>query len=819
VSNILLKLTGDNDDAKETLDDTIADIKEFGKTEATAEVKVDADQAKEDIASVLADLKEIDEAGKTVVSLKVDAAQAKEDIDEVLLELKAIPKEETIRIRVAAEQSKLEALLARKGGLENQLQNTAAAGGDTDPLIQRLGTYNQRIESVRSRVEGLSSDFDHLGEDGAKDVEKVGTDFGSLTNRITSARTGLVSLVSNIVGKVPLIGGLFSSLTEGVGQLATLLPDAAEGFGGMVASAMGMLPVAGILGAIVVACAALVVSIGEALLGIVALGVAFLAALLPIIALLGIVAIKIKDIVSGQTTLATANANLKTAIDAQTSAVTQLHQAEQTESNTRLAAIAAERQAYDAELDAINQVNDAKLGITSAKLQLDQAKLTLSEFKQQLAGLGTTPGDLFGSAQNVSVAGNFGQTQEGSSPEALQAILLQYKEDLLAVKQGALGTKDAVGTLRDAITNQVTVGATWALYLKEGLKAYQPFAQAVNAVVDAEQNLKRADDQLKASELAKTQALKKGNAEASAFEKAWKDLKATLGKVFGPAEAIVFKDIEKALLILAKHLGPLEPAFVALGKAIGGAFVWWAKMMTKPDNMKLIVGLIKLAVGLTKSMSHWLGEFFKLVLQVAEAAGPSLLSMIESWAKKLGHVNDMGGKIKDFIHECIGKATTFWHILLKIGDALQKIAGFFGTLEKIFKITGQIASAPGNAAAAVLGTGNSPNAMPGSTAGKTAQQILAKLGISTSGPGGGSKLGLSLSSVEGTLANIGYTSAQVSKIAKELKATGQYGGGQFHPTTHIEHQHVAENAKTVGDPDHFARKLRKNMTAHAGGIR
>jgi hypothetical protein len=36
---------------------------------------------------------------------------------------------------------------------------------------------------------------------------------------------------------------------------------------------------------------------------------------------------------------------------------------------------------------------------------------------------------------------------------------------------------------------------------------------------------------------------------------------------------------------------------------------------------------------------------------------------------------------------------------------------------------------------------------------------------------------------------------------------------------HIEHQHVAENAKTVGDPDHFARKLRKNMTAHAGGIR
>lgn len=798
MANILLKLTGDAADAKAVLDDTIAEVKDFGKQKATADLRVDAEQAKRDIAEVVA-------------------------------EMEAVPKEETIRIRVAAEQAKLQGLLARKAGLEQQLQNAAATGEETDPLIKRLGSYSSQIESVRGRITSLASDFDHLGEDGAEDVEKVVRNFTGLNAGLTKSRTGLVSLVSSIVGKVPLIGGLFSKLAEGVGQLATtLLPDAAEGVGGLVSGFVGLIGTGVGLGVVVAAMSALAVAIAQALIGIVALGVAFLVALGPIVVLLGVVADKIKDIVSGQQALASANANLKSAIDAQKSAVTQLHQAEQTESTTRIAAIAAERQAYDAELDAINQVNDAKLGIQTAKLQLDQARLTLAEFKQQLAGLGTTPGDLFGGSQNVAVGGNLGQTQTGSDPLALQQILLQYQEDLNDVKQGVLGTKDAVGTLRDAITNQVTVGQQWALYLKLGLKAYQPFASAVNAVVTAQENLKRSDDQLAAAELSKAQAIKHGNTEASAFIKVWDLLKKTFGKILGPGEAAIFKGIEQAMGIMAGHGKTLTPAFLKLGEAIGQAFVWWAKMMTKPGNVKLIAGLISDAAGFTETMSHWLGKVFQWLVIITVAAMPFLLKIIKHWTSELGGTKDKTKDIHDFIVKCIKKAKTFWDGLLMIGTVVVKLQGFFkglwgivgllvGSLEKVVTLYQIIAATQAaNRQASTVGV----SAAEGSAALITKDEALLRGKLS-------SRMRTFLQT---QIANL---QSQMSDVVKQggmglqLAAPKVLQYGAAHAAvltaprggnTYIEHQHVAENANTMGDPDHFARKLRKGLVAQ-GGVR
>ena len=102
------------------------------------------------------------------------------------------------------------------------------------------------------------------------------------------------------------------------------------------------------------AVAALVVSLAQALLGILALGVAFLVALGPIIAVLGIVLIKIKDIVSAQQQLKTDALNLKSAYDSQKQAVTQLQQAEVNESRARIQALQAQRQAVLALTDAEN---------------------------------------------------------------------------------------------------------------------------------------------------------------------------------------------------------------------------------------------------------------------------------------------------------------------------------------------------------------------------------------------------------------------------------------------------------------------------------
>jgi len=799
MANILLKLTGNADDAKAVLDDTIGDIQAFGKERATAELRVDAEQAKRDIAEVVA-------------------------------EMAAVPKEETIRIRVAGEQAKLQQLLARKSGLENQLTSAAAAGEPTDALVQRLGSYSQRIEAVRGRIESLSQDFEHLGQSGEREVSKLTRATGALAGGLTRARTGAVSFVSNLVGKVPLIGGLFSKVAEGVGQLATnLLPEAAQGAMGLVGSLMGLVTVGPILVVIVVAMSALVVSIGEALIGIVALGVAFLAALVPIIAVLGVVLIKIKDIVSGQVALKQANANLKTAIDAQKSAVTQLHQAEVTQHTTRLQAIQAERQALLQLQDAENQTADARLGVQSARLQLAQARLTLRQFRQELAGMGTKPGDLLGAAQGVSVSGNFGQTQQGSSPLAWLQMLLQYKQDILSVKEAAQGTKDSVQGLKDATNSQLTAQENWAQYLKRGLKAYQPYMQALNAVRLAQENLKRADDQLKAAELAKTQAIRHGASDASAFMKMWDKLKHTLGVVFGPAEEAVFKGIEQALGILAGKLKPLMPAFLQLGKAIGGAFVWWAKMMVKPDNMKLLVVLIKQAAHFTTTMSHYLGSGLKFLVKIAESAMPSLIGIFTHWGKQLGSANTHTKSIQNFIHMAIGKATTFWHMLLHVGNAITRLSKFLqglgvilspilaalGKIVELYQTIQDIRASEGKANTA-------GSVAAGATGGliEKDEKLLKGGNISnefrrflqTQIKGLQSQVGSITDNSFAVKGIVGLPTTQNLVKANPSAAAGARA-------IHIEHQHVAENANTVGNHDHFARKLRKNMTRLGGGLK
>lgn len=698
--------------------------------------------------------------------------------------MKAVPKEETIRFRVAAEQANLESLLAKRDAMEKKLQSTAAEGGETDGIIQRLGQYNTRIESTRGRIEGLAADFDRLGQDGEQDVSKLTRGLTGLGGGLTKARTGAVSFVSSLVDHIPLVGSLFSNVTEKVGELATsLLPEAATGIGSVVSGFMGLLAVAPVLAVVVIAMAALVVSIGEALIGIVALGAAFLVALAPIAIVLGLVLVKIKDIVSSQQQMASATANLKSAIDAQRSAVTQLHQAETTESTTRLAAIQAERQALLALQDAENGVADARLGVSSAKLQLQQAKLTLAEFKQSLAGMGTSPGDLLGKSSTVDVGGNVGQTQQGSSPLAWLAMILQYRQDLLDVKTAAQGTKDAVQQVKDATNTQLTAQENWAQYLKRGLKGYQPYLQAIDSVRTAQENLIRADDQLKSAELAKSQVIKHGASDASAFLKMWGKLKHTLGVVFGPAEQAVFGGIEKALGILAGKLKPLMPAFLTLGKAIGGAFVWWAKMMTKPDNMKLLVGIIKDAAKWTTVMSHYLGAALKFVLQIAEDAMPSLIGIFTHWGKQLSGANTHVQGIHAFIEKCIDKATTFWHVLQHIGVALVTIAGAFKTIEGIvhtiiapFKAAFNVGHSIGN----FVNSGSS-----GSPAQATMQQVRQALNP--------------------------YIKLPAPKIALPAGLTPEGTGNVTNLTQNFHHP--------IGDTDHFARKMKKNLSGLGGGVK
>ena len=771
-------MVGDAEDAKATLDSTIVDIKEFGKQKATADLRVDAEQAKRDIAEVVA-------------------------------EMKAVPKEETIRIRVAGEQAKLQGLLASKAGMENRLQNAAATGAETDPLVKRLASYSSQIEATRGRITGLASEFDQLGQRGAKDVTKLAEGLPKIVTGLAQARGGLASFISNALEKLPLIGGLFASIATKAAELLTYLAaDAGEGLGGMAAQAAAFAPLIAVFGVLISLAAALAVSIGQALIGIVALGVAFLVVLAPIVAVLGIVLVKIKDIVTGQIALKQANAGLKSAVDAQKSAVIQLHQAEVTQAQTRIQAIQAERSALLQLVDAENAVADARLGIQSAQLQLSQARLTLLKFKQGLAGMGTTPGDLLGKSSNVSVGGNMGQTQQGSSPLAWLSMLLQYKQDVLDVKTAAQGTVDSVAALKDATNNQLTAQENWAQYLKLGLKAYQPYMQAVNALKTSQQNLIRSNDQLAASELAKRLAIRHGASEAVSFMTAWDKIKKTMGVVFGPAEAAVFKGIEQSMGILAGHGKTLTPAFTKLGIAIGNAFVWWAKMMTKPGNVQLVVTLIKQAATWITTMSGYLGSAFKFIILIAEAAMPSLIAIFKHWGNQLSNANGHTVNIHRFIGMCIAKATTFWHTLQNIAGVLGTIASTFKTIETIvgviaapFKTAFQVGKdlvSPGGG-----GVGTAA-AVPASIA--SGAQFLKWIKSHAAADIGGQIMAGGSSQSADVKALDRWLQVQSAKLAAA------------HPAGHVTHvtQHIP--VTNVGDAHHFARVMKKNLQGLAGGV-
>ncbi|HZL18630.1 MAG TPA: hypothetical protein VFG23_12885 [Polyangia bacterium] len=772
MSNILLRLTGNADDAKAVLDDTAAEVDAFGKKRATAEIRVDATRAKADIAEVVA-------------------------------ELKAIPREETIRIRVAGEQAKLQGLMARKAGLENQLQNTASAGGDTGPLIQRLGSVSSQIEAVRGRITGLASDFERAGSDGERGFSRV-------TNALTKVDRG----IADVVGHVPLLGGLMKGAINGVSSglqsIVGMLPEAVQGFGGMLAAGLSLAAVGPIVLLIVGALAALVVSLGMALIGVVALGVAFLAALAPIALVLGAIALKFKAAY-------TAQQNLVAATNAQKSAVVALAQAQYNESNQRIAALAAEKSAVLALRDAENGVADAKLGVKSSALAITQAQLALAEFKRGLAGMGTSPGGLDKAAGNVSVGGNLGQTQQGGDPNAWKTMLLQYRTLVLAVTQAEQAHRDAIAGVADATNTLSKAQTTSNQFAQSGLRAYAPYASALSSAATAANSLSTANHNLSLD--ARKMAASDGI--LGIFSK----LRATFNTLFGPAVNAAIGGLGKALGILAKGLAPLSGPMKTLGVAIGKGFVQLAKDLT---SKTAIADFKKLINGAAKLVPVLIGFFAGLggvLVGVANAAMPALTSGLGKLGKKFEDVAKHPKKIKEFIDKCLSQTKDWLGWIGKVLGVVGHLAGLFSSfgpilkgfvmaLKPVFWALTKINTALG----ALEATAHANDKATAShVVNNEAQASLVKrLQAELKGP-----LSASLRArIQMTLAGLASTKADL--------AQGQWN--HMLDTTKFPHppaaggttQHITvqmNQGDQVGDPNHFARVLKKNFANLGGGVR
>lgn len=605
-------------------------------------------RVKADLKEVAGEVRDLSREEATI-AIRVDAAQAKRDLAEVIAEAKATPRQETIRIRVAGEQQKLVALNKQMQGLESNLKRASAAGEDTDRIITRMGTVAGRIDSTRQRIEQLGSEFDSLGGRAFRAIKKIDSGIGGL------------------LGHVPLLGGLmkgaFMGASDGLNKIVEMLPEAAQGFAGVLAAGLSLAAVAPVVLLVVAAVAALVVSLVQALIGVAALGVAFLAALAPIALIVGAVALKLKAAY-------TAQQNLTAATTAQKAAVVSLHQAQQSESTQRIAALQAEKDATLALHDANDQLADAKLSRKQAALNVQTAKQAL---KTQASSMGLSVGDLTKRASNVAVSGNFGQVQAAGFSSESQ--FLQAKQNVLNLQLAQQGLIDSTDGVKDAANNASKAQATSNDFAKKGVLAYAPYAAAVATAAKASVALHTANMTLGKD----SKAMASSDGVLGILDK----LKHTLGVILGPATAAAFKGLGTALGILGKGLKPLQGPLTTLGKAIGAGFVQLAKALTSKTAISDFKQLINGAAKLVPTLISFAAGLGGILFAVANAAMPALVSGLGGLGKKFENVAKHPQAIKRFIVECIGQTKAWFSWIGKIVGVVTTLAGIFNSFGPI----------------------------------------------------------------------------------------------------------------------------------------
>ena len=650
--NVLLKITGDSEEAKAVVDEILAKLKELDKD--------------------------------TIAKITVDAGEAKKNIDDVEVRLKALSKRDLILIEIKANtaaidkaQAKLDKLRAEAAAAD---LSTTSGSRQAQRSTVAAGSTVRQLASLRSSAKGLEADLAKTGSTADRVLGKMKSEFGSIAGGIAKGRTALTSLTSDLVSKLPLVGGLFASLAEGVGKLATtLLPEAAGGFASIATQALSLGIVAPILLAIAAAAASLLVTLGMVLAAIVALGIAFLVALGPIILLLGTVAYHIMKAISGTNALAQATAGVKSAYVNLAQAVVTLHNAQQQQSLQHIAALADEKTATLALTDAENAQKDALLGVTSAKLAAQSARLALAQFNLQLAGFGTSPAQLEKRASGVDVTTG-GQKQTGADPLGYKQLLLQYKQAVLAVQTADQGVHDATAAAADSANTLALAHAKVNLYLRLGLKAYPAYLQAVNDTASAVSSWKLAENGLTTALLAHAQAAKGIGGSTSQFMDVWAKLKKSFSAIFGPAEKAVFAGIDKALTILSGHGKSLAPAFKNLGEAIGSAFVNFAKWMTSPGTMKDLKKIINDAAGLTRVLAGVFNKVFTIVNKIAVDVLPSMVSWIGNAGKVLESVVKHPKAIANFLKLALGDLKKFGTAISGFMGVMAKLAGYWHSI-------------------------------------------------------------------------------------------------------------------------------------------
>lgn len=149
LSNILLKIAGDGDDAKRELADTAKDLAAFGRLEAEAEIKIAADQARRQLADTKGELAAFDGlTAEAKAALEADAALTQLDrLRERLRNLSAQEATPQVKMRMGQTVAQIERLEKKLAEFGRQ-DETATMRIDTEAAMANLAGVARSIQGL-----------------------------------------------------------------------------------------------------------------------------------------------------------------------------------------------------------------------------------------------------------------------------------------------------------------------------------------------------------------------------------------------------------------------------------------------------------------------------------------------------------------------------------------------------------------------------------------------------------------------------------------------------------------------------------------------
>lgn len=633
--DVLIRLTGDSRGARKSIGEVKSDLKDVDGTTAEADVTVNG------VEAVTARL---DELRARLEKVDHTTASAKVKLDTAV---------------ASAELDKFEARLYRALQIEDPGRRNVALNGLFGSLSNGLDRVEKRTHHF---AQDLETDLTEAGKVGGGALGAITTGAEAAASGLSAAATGAKGFLSG----VPIIGNALGGITGVVASLAELGP-----VGLLLIPIVGFLAAA-IGGALVqaavaaaAALTALISVVAAAIAAAAALTVAFAAIAIPVgILAVGAIAKLTKTLLGSKDASAkaqTAADSLAQAHRAQAQASVGLADAQRNASEQRVAALQDERAAVQAVAQAELDRERAAEGRVNARLDLRQARLDLKTLRTQtgtagasssplfakLTNLATDPSTIAGALKGVKFAGGSGKSEEQQQIDLLRAIE--------RVREAKTGVKSADLTAKTAATGYANALARQNQYVRQGLTAYKPYADALRQTAKAQDALATATERTAKAQRANAKAQGNLAGATGGVGGTIKAFTSAISSTIGPAIDAIFAGAGKGLGAIVAVLPQLQSGFTRLGQAIGDGLATLGRLFASPTFVSSFKTFTSTAADLVRHFATpFVARFATLLLSIANAALPHLVSGLKHVGDKFGVFTEgakKGDKVKGVVDD------------------------------------------------------------------------------------------------------------------------------------------------------------------------